>query len=90
MAQKFTAKIWLQELKPETGSRYADYLLGEKVYNLKVPAATSELMDSIEVPGPVVLHYEYEVRKKTLSGRRPGRSTLKERRALGDAMQTPS
>jgi hypothetical protein len=85
MAQKFTAKTWLQELKPETWSRYADYLLGEKVYNLKVPAATNESMDAIKVPWPVVLHYEYEIRKKALKECREMGTSLDQ--ALSDAMK---
>ena len=66
VSKKFTSKTWLQNITPGTWSRYADYLLGEKVANLKVPVHHHEALESIRVPWSIVLHYEYEIRKAAI------------------------
>jgi hypothetical protein len=80
LSKKFTSKQWLQKVNPATWSRYADYLLGEKVANLKIPVegGSSSDLSSVRVPWAVVLHYEYEIRKAALRDCRENGTQLDE------------
>ena len=64
IATKMHNKPWLQKLSPQTWSKYADYLLGEKVYNLTIPGHDDKSSTPVRPPWPVILHYEQQIRKK--------------------------
>ena len=66
LGTKFTAKGWLQGISPVKWQRYADFLLGDKVSNLKIPCLQGDAMQSVRPPWNVVLHYEYELRKAAM------------------------
>jgi hypothetical protein len=50
--------------------RYADFLLGDKVSNLRIPCLQGDAMQSVRPPWNVVLHYEYEIRKAAMKAAR--------------------
>jgi hypothetical protein len=86
IALKFSAKTWLQKSTPAAWQRYADYLLGEKVAELKVPAmSVGEKMSELKVPWAVVLHYEFEMRKSAFGMIRETGITIDE--AISKAMR---
>ena len=64
LGTKFTSKTWLQNLSPNTWSRYADFLLGEKCYNLVIPSVTASSTTPVKPPWSVILHYELQLRKR--------------------------
>ena len=61
LAVRFANRPWLQGLEPHLWGRYTDYLLGEKVYELRVPKDNA--METLQTPWAALLHYEYELRK---------------------------
>ena len=72
LAAKFTGKTWLQGLTPRTWSDYVDYILGENVYQLKLPSESGDANPS----WTVVLSYEHECRKWAFKQVREGRDCL--------------
>ena len=85
LAVKFSNRPWLQDLSPEVWNRYADYLLGEKVFELRVPRDHG--MDTLQTPWSVLLHYELECRKSAF--RRVREEGLSLANALRAAMADP-
>lgn len=63
IALKYVSKTWLQQCTPSAWQRFADYILGPTVAELKVPTLSVGVMSDIRVPWAVVLHYELEIRK---------------------------
>lgn len=84
LGTKFTAKGWLQGVSPMKWQRYADFLLGDKVSNLKIPCLQGDAMQSVRPPWNVVLHYEYELRKAAMKAARDSGQQIDE--ALSAAM----
>ena len=85
LAVKFANRPWLQGLDPYLFSRYTDYLLGEKVYELRIPKENA--MESLQTPWPALLHYDYECRKSAFRRVREEGLTLAD--ALRQAMADP-
>ena len=64
LGAKFRNRAWFQDLTPNDFSRYADWLLGEKVYGLQIPKAASEGVQPLNPPWTILLRYEQRVRKE--------------------------
>ena len=64
LGAKFRNRAWFQGLVPNDYVKYVDWLLGEKVYQLQVPKASSEGMRPLSPPWTILLRYEQQVRKE--------------------------
>lgn len=64
LGAKFRNRAWFQNLVPNDFTRYADWLLGEKVYGLQVPKAAAEGMRPLNPPWATLLRFEHQVRKE--------------------------
>ena len=84
LSTKFTAKTWLRNVSPAKWQRYADYILGDKVCNLKIPCLQGDAMQDVRPAWNVVLHYEWEIRKSAMRAAREGGTPIDE--ALTNAM----
>jgi hypothetical protein len=87
LAAKYRTKIMLKGMGMQVWFDYANYLLGEKVYLMKIPTGAPGKGQSVEQvalrpPWNVILTYEQELRseavKKSLQEARPLAETLKE------------
>lgn len=77
IALKYTTKTWLQSVTPSAWQRYADYLLGPMVADLKVPSlGVGEKMADVRVPWAIILHYELEIRKHAFAHVRDSGATI--------------
>ncbi len=63
LGAKFRNRAWFQDLSPNDFSKFADWLLGEKVYGLPVPKAASEGSRPLNPPWAILLRFEHQVRK---------------------------
>ena len=63
LGAKFRNRAWFQDLTPNDFNRYADWLLGEKIYGLQVPKAANEGLRPLNPPWAVLLRFEHQVRK---------------------------
>ncbi len=64
LGAKFRNRAWFQDLVPNDFTRYADWLLGEKVYGLQVPKAATEGTRPLNPPWATLLRFEHQVRKE--------------------------
>ena len=64
LGAKFRNRTWFQNLVPNDFSRYADWLLGEKVFSLQIPKSASEGMRPLNPPWATLLRFEHQVRKE--------------------------
>lgn len=64
LGAKFRNRAWFQHLTPNDFSRYADWLLGEKVFGLQVPKTAAEGMRPLNPPWATLLRFEHQVRKE--------------------------
>ncbi|CAE7684419.1 unnamed protein product, partial [Symbiodinium necroappetens] len=82
LASKFKNKGFFADMSPDAWLAYANYLLGEKVYLMQVPAGGKMDQAPLRPPWVVVLNYEYELRKEAIKrayrDSRPLRETLRE------------
>ena len=62
VAARCRNKPFLQNLEMRHWARFADYVLGEKCYTLKVPQGASGKA-AVNPPWQIVLQYEHEMRK---------------------------
>jgi len=77
LASKFTNRAWLQGLRPELFSRYADHFLGRKCYEMMIPqAAVGADPVPLRPPWAVVLNYEYACRRRAMELVREDSQTL--------------
>ena len=85
LASKFKNKPFFANMTPDIWLGYVNYLLGEKVYLMQVPAGgKGGKLDQapLRPPWVVILNYEYELRKEAVKrayrDSRPLRDTLRE------------
>ena len=62
MSARYKAKPWLQGLQLEDFTRFVDYILGDRVGNLKLPTASANDNSFNRPPWNIVLSYEYKLR----------------------------
>ena len=85
LASKFKNKPFFANMTPDIWLGYVNYLLGEKVYLMQIPAGgKGGKLDQapLRPPWVVILNYEYELRKEAVKrafrDSRPLRDTLRE------------
>ena len=84
LASKFKNKVFFQSMTPDVWLSYTNFLLGEKVYLMQVPAGgKGGKMDQapLRPPWVVVLNYEFELRKEAI------KKAFRESRPLRDTLQ---
>ena len=62
MSARFKAKAWLQGLQLDDFTKFVEYVLGDRVGNLKLPTATGQETQFNRPPWNIVLSYEYKLR----------------------------
>lgn len=62
MSAKFRNKVWLHGLEMNTWLKYIDYVLGDKVYGLKL--SIDGQTQAVRPPWTVLLTYEHRLRKE--------------------------
>ena len=62
MSARFKAKSWLQGLQLDDFTKFVEYILGDRVGNLKLPTATGQETQFNRPPWNIVLSYEYKLR----------------------------
>eukprot|EP00435_Cladocopium_sp_Y103_P013515 s1635_g3.t1 len=65
VASKMKNKVYLRGLEQRHFDQYTEYLLGEKCYTMKVPAASGE-KTLLNPPWHILLDYEFELRTKAI------------------------
>lgn len=86
MAGRFRNKAFFKDMSPLPWAEYVNYLLGEKVYLMKIPvpshAGKGSEQTPVRPPWQVLLTYEHELRKEAIKrayqGSRPLVETLLE------------
>ena len=83
LSAKYRTKPMLQKMSPTIWLDFANYLLGEHCFLLKVPLPNNNVDQSaLRPPWSVMLSYEYELRKEAIKrahqGNRPLADTLPE------------
>ena len=81
MAARFKAKTWLQGLLLEHFVKFADYILGDKVANLRMPSVSGVDAAFERPPWHVVLSYELKLRTEAF------KLVVEEGHRLCDALQ---
>ena len=81
LGAKFRNRAWFQNLVPNDFTRYADWLLGEKVYGLQVPKAAAEGMRPLNPPWATLLRFEHQVRKEAF------KQAIRQNRSIQDTLR---
>ena len=67
MASRYRAKHWLHGLTAEPFLKFTEYILGDRVFGIQVPSASSEtLQQKVKPDWTVVLAYEHKLRKEAM------------------------
>ncbi|CAE7273906.1 unnamed protein product [Symbiodinium sp. CCMP2592] len=88
MSARFKAKAWLQGLQLEDFTRFVEYILGDRVGNLKLPTASGQETQFNRPPWNIVLSYEYKLRVEAFKMILEGTATMSE--ALRVVREDPS
>ncbi|CAE7237781.1 unnamed protein product [Symbiodinium sp. CCMP2592] len=88
MSARFKAKAWLQRLQLEDFTRFVEYILGDRVGNLKLPTASGQETQFNRPPWNIVLSYEYKLRVEAFKMNLEGTATMAE--ALRAVREDPS
>ncbi|CAE7351564.1 unnamed protein product [Symbiodinium sp. CCMP2592] len=88
MSARFKAKGWLQGLQLEDFTRFVEYILGDRVGNLKLPTASGQETQFNRPPWNIVLSYEYKLRVEAFKMILEGTATMSE--ALRAVREDPS
>jgi len=82
MAGKFRNKAFFKDMSPEPWADFANYLLGEKVYLMKIPVPSTggkgTEQTPVRPPWQVLLTYEHEIRKEAIKRAYQGSQPLAE------------
>ena len=62
MSARYKAKAWLQGLQLDDFTKFVEYVLGDRVGNLKLPTASGQETQFNRPPWNIVLSYEYKLR----------------------------
>ena len=76
MAAKFKSKAWLAGLELQHWLKYTDYILGDKVYRIKVPVEGGQQL--LRPSWTLLLSYEHKLRKEAFKLVNQGAATLQE------------
>ena len=67
MASRYRAKRWLHGLTAEPFLKFTEYILGDRVFGIQIPSASSEtLQQKVKPDWTVVLAYEHKLRKEAM------------------------
>eukprot|EP00973_Karenia_brevis_P082384 11420251-Karenia_brevis.AAC.1 len=56
-------RSWLDGMTPSVWHRYSNYLLGSKVFSLKMKTGDKQEEAAVHVPWTLLLSYEVEIRR---------------------------
>lgn len=76
MTAKFRHKVWLAGLELQHWLKYTDYVLGDRVFGLKVPVDGSQQL--VRPAWTIILNYEHRMRREAFKMVNSGQSTLAE------------
>ncbi|CAE7253326.1 unnamed protein product [Symbiodinium sp. CCMP2592] len=88
MSARFKAKAWLQGLRLDDFTKFVEYILGDRVGNLKLPTASGQETQFNRPPWNIVLSYEYKLRVEAFKMILEGTATMAE--ALRAVREDPS
>ena len=88
MSARFKAKAWPQGLQLDDFTKFVDYILGDRVGNLKLPTASGVETQFNRPPWDIVLSYEYKLRVEAFKMILEGTATMSE--ALRAVREDPS
>ncbi|CAE7222595.1 unnamed protein product [Symbiodinium sp. CCMP2592] len=88
MSARFKAKAWLQGLQLDDFTKFVEYILGDRVGNLKLPTASGQETQFNRPPWNIVLSYEYKLRVEAFKMILEGTATMAE--ALRAVREDPS
>lgn len=80
MAARYKAKSWLHDLTLDHFTKFADFILGDRVLNIQVPNASGE-SSKLKPDWTIVLSFEFKLRKEAF------RLVLSDGYTLGDALK---
>ena len=66
MAARYKAKPFLQGLKLESFTKFVDFILGDKVANLRMPSSNGKEQFPPRPPWTIVLAFEYKLRTEAM------------------------
>ena len=66
MAARYKAKPFLQGLKLESFTKFVDFILGDKVANLRLPSSSGKEQFPPRPPWTIVLAFEYKLRAEAM------------------------
>ena len=67
MSSRYKAKHWLHGLTAAPFQRFTEYILGDRVYGIQIPAASSEATaQRVKPDWSIVLAYEHKLRKEAM------------------------
>lgn len=76
MAAKFKSKAWLAGLEMRHWLKYVDYLLGDRVYGVKIPTESGQ--QEMKPPWTIMIAYEHRLRREAFKLVNSGQQTLAE------------
>ncbi|CAE7243210.1 unnamed protein product [Symbiodinium sp. CCMP2592] len=88
MSARFKVKAWLQGLQLDDFTKFVEYILGDRVGNLKLPTASGQETQFNRPPWNIVLSYEYKLRVEAFKMILEGTATMAE--ALRAVREDPS
>ena len=66
MAARYKAKPFLQNLRLETFTKFVDFILGDRVANLRLPSSTGKDQHPTRPPWAIVLAFEHKLRSEAM------------------------
>ena len=66
MAARYKAKPFLQNLRLETFTKFVDFILGDRVANLRLPSSTGKDQRPTRPPWAIVLAFEHKLRSEAM------------------------
>ena len=66
MSSRYRAKPWLHGLTGASFSKFVEYILGDRVYNIQLPSTDGESSVRVRPEWSIVLSYEYKLRREVM------------------------
>ena len=66
MSSRYRAKPWLHGLSSASFSKFVEYILGDRVYNIQLPSTDGDSAVRVRPEWSMVLSYEYKLRREVM------------------------